>query len=146
MTTPPNNVPDPSERRSKAVARLQSTGNVDAVARAFNITPSELNAWAADASGGGRISSDDRDRASVNEIKSDRSGSDIRRSEGMTRTRRIVLVVLLVAFTAPFVFSLVHSWSEINPTLPFLERVVIASTLWILKPLVMLAIWFADSH
>ncbi len=51
---------DTNERRRRALARLESTGNLDAVARAFNITPADLAAWAAEADEPARFGLNDR--------------------------------------------------------------------------------------
>ena len=51
MNLQPTFTVDSSERRQRAVARLASTGDVDAVARAFDVTRAELLEWVAEATG-----------------------------------------------------------------------------------------------
>jgi hypothetical protein len=121
MTTPQDKVPDASERRSRALARLESTGNVDAVARAFNISPDELNVWAAEASGNERTSSSDR--VPINGITGQKSAAKLRflndtihtgnvnrKLSPATGLRRRLLIAIALLFAGLLAMYLQFMW------------------------------------
>ena len=64
--------------------------------------------------------------------------------EPMTLGKRVTLVVLLLAWCAPWVISAVYWYPRLNPQLPLIERVVFAGGYWIFKLLAVLAIFIAD--
>ncbi len=92
MTTSQEAAIDTNERRRRALARLESSDNLDAVARAFNITPGELAAWAAEAPDGARLGLNDREEISP-AVNSDRFAR-WRRAEPPLKLPSIVAVVI----------------------------------------------------